>query len=366
MSKKYIKAIIFILVFGTILGIDIYNNFGQKPKPNPIVSSSPSPSAIPSNNEKSSSVFKKSINYSYDKLNKNQYLEVGIANTIEEFTSLLEQNQIEENNSNELDFYNYQYALIITAQSYCGGDINYVDHLIINNEAIINFEEKVSCGPCAPEFIFYEIGLPKTENIDTIKANYTIPNHPDCDPTIEYKPVLYLYPEEKTNITVNFAHEDYLLTTYPKYNQEWQVTAHPNGDLYDKENNYYYALYWEENNYEKYSFKEGFYVTKDNAISFLEEKLTLLGLNSRERNEFIMYWLPILEQNEKSIVSFELTEDLQNNNALIINPKPDSLLRIRMYIKKVNNYTNIKEQSLPTNFQRNGFTAIEWGGIIVD
>ena len=76
-----------------------------------------------------------------------------------------------------------------------------------------------------------------------------------------------------------------------------------------------------------------------------------------------MYWLPILEQNKKSLVYFETTESLQKENELIINPKPDSLLRIRMHVKKVNHKTEIKEQELP-QFERKGFAAVEWGGII--
>ena len=177
-----------------------------------------------------------------------------------------------------------------------------------------------------------------------------------------YKPVLYLYPTENTNITVKFEHPEYLTTTYPKYNHGWSVNADTNGNLYDENGKYYYALYWEEVYHNKPSFKEGFYVEKDDAIEFLEEKLSIIGLNDRERNEFIMYWLPILESNKKSLVYFELTESKEKYNKLIINPTPDSLLRITMHVKKVNRKINAKEQELPT-FNRVGFVAVEWGGV---
>lgn len=107
--------------------------------------------------------------------------------------------------------------------------------------------------------------------------------------------------------------------------------------------------------------KEGFYVTKDSAIDFLEDKLSIIGLNDREKNEFIMYWLPILENNGKSLVYFELTSEREKSNKLIIEPKPDSLLRINMHIKKVSRKINIKEQNL-VSFDRKGFVAVEWGG----
>ena len=178
------------------------------------------------------------------------------------------------------------------------------------------------------------------------------------------KPVLYLYPtKNNTKVTVTFEKPNLLTTTYPKYKNKWEVTANKNGDLYDSNNKYYYGLYWEESGTINVDFEEGFYVTKDNAINFLEEKLTTIGLNAKERNEFIMYWLPILEKNDKSLVYFELTDSRENYNKLIINPKPDSLLRVAIHVKKVNEKTNIKRQELK-KFERKGFTAVEWGGVI--
>jgi hypothetical protein len=177
------------------------------------------------------------------------------------------------------------------------------------------------------------------------------------------KPVLYLYPTLPSFINVTFEYPENLTTTYPKYDNGWNVLAKPNGDLLDLNGKYYYALYWEEDGNHTVDFSEGFYVTKNNAIDFLEEKLTKLGFNDRERNEFIMYWLPILEKNERSLVYFELTEERDSYSKININPKPDSLLRVAIHIKKVDSYTPIKEQYLP-KFERKGFVAVEWGGVL--
>ncbi len=184
---------------------------------------------------------------------------------------------------------------------------------------------------------------------------------PDRPGLKEDKPILYLYPEKETEVSVHFARPELLTTTYPKYNNEWRVVAQPNGDLRDIEGKYYYGLYWEKREDYK-EFSDGFYVEKDKAIEFLEEKLETLGLNDRERNEFIMYWLPILEKNEKSFVHFELTDELQAENALIISPAPDSLLRIDMTVQKIEEDPKLPEQKLPS-FERKGFAAVEWGGV---
>lgn len=179
------------------------------------------------------------------------------------------------------------------------------------------------------------------------------------------KPVLYLYPEKEETVIITFEHPENLLTTYPKYKQSWKINASPDGSLYDENNKYYYALYWDEKNTTEEKFDEGFYVTKENAITVLEKTLTQIGLTRREQNEFIMYWLPILEKNKKSIINYKLTEKRQEENKLMINPKPDSLLRIAINIKKVDKKVNIKPQQLP-HFTREGFTAVEWGGTVYE
>lgn len=178
------------------------------------------------------------------------------------------------------------------------------------------------------------------------------------------KPVLYLYPTaNNTLINVTFDKPNLLTTTYPKYQNSWSVIANTNGDLIDKNGRYYYGLYWEEKGNTKIDFTEGFYVEESNAIKFLEQKLDEIGLNQREANEFIMYWLPILEKNKKSLVYFELTEERQQYNRINITPSPDSLLRLAIHIKQVDKKNNIKEQKLD-KFERKGFTAVEWGGTI--
>ena len=76
-----------------------------------------------------------------------------------------------------------------------------------------------------------------------------------------------------------------------------------------------------------------------------------------------MYWLPILEKNEHNLVYFELTKEREKYNKLNISPKPDSLLRVAIHVKKVDGFTYIKEEKLET-FKRKGFSAVEWGGVI--
>lgn len=194
-----------------------------------------------------------------------------------------------------------------------------------------------------------------------------VTNDPNSYRYTEKKPILYFYPKkDKTKITVTFDKPELLDISYPVYKDKWSVTANKNGVLTDKKGNTYYGLYWEETKHTDVDFTKGYYVTKENAISFLEEKLKYIGLNERERNEFIIYWLPILTKNEKSVVHFELTDERQKTNAIKITPKPDSMLRVSMHVKKVDKDPGNLEMQHMKHFNRKGFAVVEWGGVIHD
>ena len=176
------------------------------------------------------------------------------------------------------------------------------------------------------------------------------------------KPVIYLYPEESMDISVQLNLKESKFTTiYPKFNGKntWNVHAKPNGDIVIKDKTYPY-LFWEAKSYYLPETNEGFIVTEENAEKFLEEKLDILGLNEKEKTDFITYWLPVLLRNKLSLCSFQ-TKKFFNNIELNVTPKPDSMIRIFLAIKKLDKPVNIKEQKLKS-VKRKGFTVVEWGG----
>ena len=186
---------------------------------------------------------------------------------------------------------------------------------------------------------------------------------PQIDPKdiMVYKPVIYLYPVEPTDVTVKYVNEANLLTTYPKYDGGWRVRADARGTLTDENGRQYYALFYDEARTYSVDFSTGFYVTAEGAIPFLEEKLALLGLNEREADEFIMFWLPVLERNGQSVVYFEQTVEREAECPLDVSPAPDSVLRVVIHVKKVDAPVDIEPETL-VPFERRGFTIVEWGG----
>ena len=121
------------------------------------------------------------------------------------------------------------------------------------------------------------------------------------------KPVIYLYPTKETEINVKSPNANRLTTSYPKYPEGgWRVLARPDGRLTDlMTNRELYCLYYEaNNNKDEDIYKDGFVVKGEDIAGFLEEKLEILGLNEREAEEFIIYWLPILEKNKYNYIFF--------------------------------------------------------------
>ena len=160
---------------------------------------------------------------------------------------------------------------------------------------------------------------------------------------------------------IKLGNNNLITSSYPKYDKEWNVRVSKNGNIYDyKTQRNYYALYWEAMDNTKIDLTEGFIVKGKDTIKFLEEKLEYLGLNERETEEFIIYWLPKLENNKYNYIRFRTEEEINNYMPLYFSKNPDTLIRIVMDFKPLNKKISIKEQKLEKK-QRNGFTIVEWG-----
>lgn len=178
------------------------------------------------------------------------------------------------------------------------------------------------------------------------------------------KPVIYLYPEKETEVSVKVGNADLELTcTYPAYNDGWKVTAAPDGALSADGKTYRY-LYWEGEGAANWDFTEGFCVAVKDTAAFLEDSLAKLGLNQKEANEFIVYWLPRMQENAYNLVSFQ-KENYDAAAPLTVEPAPDTLIRVFMVYKPLGEAVAVKPQELSAP-ERRGFTVVEWGGSYVN
>ncbi len=187
-----------------------------------------------------------------------------------------------------------------------------------------------------------------------------------CRPsyTGDAKPVIYLYPEEEMAVSVKLDYDGVLTTTWPAYNDGWEVRAMPDGTLYTEGGGEYSYLFWEGERDVDYDFSQGFVVTGQETGAFLKETLAAMGMTPKEYNEFIVYWLPLMEGNAYNLISFQ-SEAYTEGAELEINPAPDSILRVFMAWKALEEPMEIAPQSI-TPFVRDGFTVVEWGGAQVN
>ena len=175
------------------------------------------------------------------------------------------------------------------------------------------------------------------------------------------KPVIYLYPEETTEVTVTLDCAGKLTCTYPAYGEGWKVTANPDGTLVNHADGRTYSyLFWEGEDDAEYDMSKGFVVKGGDTAAFLQEKLRGLGLTPKEYNEFIVYWLPRMQDNPYNLITFQ-TDAYTERAKLQITPEPDSVLRVFMAYRPLERPIKIEEPVLE-KFERKGFAVIEWGG----
>ncbi len=180
------------------------------------------------------------------------------------------------------------------------------------------------------------------------------------------EPVIYLYPTQKTNVTVGLSNKISLTQSSPLYKNIWNVVASPDGLIIDPTtNNLYHHLYWEgEINGAKNPVSDEVIAKKD-IHSYFEKSLRVLGLNTQEINDFEAYWEPQLKNDSYYRLLFYDAQELNKDIPLNIDPKPDTMIRILMdhYALTSPQISKNPLGNYPIP-QRNGFILVEWGGIL--
>jgi hypothetical protein len=203
------------------------------------------------------------------------------------------------------------------------------------------------------------------------------------------KPVIYLYPEKTTNISIIFKNAVSFMVDIPKYIHGWHVLAHPDGRLedlqkeetpcrlidtsrrgseYAKEackNNSYPYLYWEGNTVGDYPvLKEGWIVKREDLEMVMDKKLTELSLTPQERKEMLSYWVDEMKKTGAPYyrISFVQTPDMNTFIPMEVTPRPDTTIRVFLDWEPMYSEIQIEPQKL-RGTTRKGFTLVEWGGL---
>lgn len=176
------------------------------------------------------------------------------------------------------------------------------------------------------------------------------------------KPVIYLYPTTPTNVKVQVGAQ--ITKSEPAYANGWQVQAQPNGKLINTDGLAYDYLFWEGTGNGFYpTITEGIVVPQDQLASTIKLQLKELGLSNKESTDFLEFWLPKLPNTPYTRLTWFTTKQLNELAPLVVWPKPDTIIRVFLDFQGLQKPISIPTQQL-TTIPRQGFTLVEWGGLL--
>lgn len=186
-------------------------------------------------------------------------------------------------------------------------------------------------------------------------------------PAEKAKPVVYLYPKKTEQVSVKVEPIGGFTKTDPAYGSGWNVTATPDSVLTNlTDGKTYPYLFWEGGAKGVVNTpKEGFVVAQADIPALLIEKLALLGLDAKERDDFMSFWVPHLSKAPYYFITFVPKSEMDRVAPLTIVPTPDSVIRVLMDYQPLSASISVNPLDITTP-ARIGFTVVEWGGIVRD
>ncbi len=193
------------------------------------------------------------------------------------------------------------------------------------------------------------------------------PDKPECDTCnsiVVYKPNIYVYPEEQSQIHVNlsFPHGGKIITSIPYYGNGWIINVDTSGFI----NNEYEYLFYESEQPDVWQLNEGWIIKRSELDKFFTENMLSYGFFGREIKDFTDYWIPRLINSEYYEIYPQESDIIETVIKLGISKPPDNILKLFYVIKGVNNDTNNRINIPVENiqFKRSGFCVTEWGVIL--
>jgi hypothetical protein len=181
----------------------------------------------------------------------------------------------------------------------------------------------------------------------------------------ECKPAIYLYPQQTMNIHVTVNPKGFLTYTDPLYPSDgWRVRVHPDGTFVSNDTEYRY-LYYESKikDDELEHLSTGYVVQFDKIPQLFSTILPLMGLEKKEIADFKTYWENALPFSPYYFVGVMPIEAIDRIEPLTISPKQDTIIRVRLYFEALNAWKAVPVPTLLSQ-KREGFTVVEWGGLV--
>jgi len=177
-----------------------------------------------------------------------------------------------------------------------------------------------------------------------------------------HKPNIYICPTEniELNVYLSFPMGGSIVQSIPMYGNGWSVFVDASG-LIDNEFDYLFYECQVPNFFQK---ENGWIIKQENLEAFFRENLTQIGFVEPEIEDFIEYWIPILNYSSEYILYPQYSKDILPLIELTLSKQPECMLRYFYLIEENLKGISTLESPIIPEFNRNGFTVAEWGVII--
>lgn len=179
-----------------------------------------------------------------------------------------------------------------------------------------------------------------------------------------YKPNIYLYSDKDMTAEVRLYPANRIILSEPLYDEAngWQASI-SEGSLNASEDFLFYeALVPAE------SFQEqtGWIIQAGKHDAALEAILDEYAFNEKEKKDFLEFWIGMLAPDQSYAVYPQDNSIVDRIMPLVINPLPNQVYRIWYYFVPVQEGFADISNAKAVKIERNGFTAVEWGGMVKD
>ena len=180
-----------------------------------------------------------------------------------------------------------------------------------------------------------------------------------------YKPNIYIYDEEGRKIDLTFSHPQLIIKSIPDYETGWSVTASGEGILTTEDGEACTYLFYESRTVKgMFETQKGFYMNAENRVAEWERILSEYGFNELEIQDFIEFWNEMLEADKDYIMYPQYTETVDKAMEVTITPAPENIVRIWFVFEEYDGQEYEEEVIVP--FTREGYTVVEWGGMVFE
>ncbi|MCB9671448.1 MAG: SH3 domain-containing protein [Alphaproteobacteria bacterium] len=171
------------------------------------------------------------------------------------------------------------------------------------------------------------------------------------------EPIVYAYADEPTPVSIRFGEGLDVRGTLPRTRVGWDVVARPDGMLLH-EGRMIDRLFWDGQHGHFPRPPRGWMLPGATVERDLRGILADLGLEGREIDEAVEAWMPSVEGARW--VRVGLHEDVDRLAPLVIDPEPDTLLRVLVELERLEEPEPIEAPDVVAR-ERRGLTVVEWG-----